>query len=176
MSMTGQASKTKAGGINLSALTYLVVDDSRYARQLIKTAMQTYRLHNVVEAPDAVKAMRFLKEQPIDMILVDKEMPVLTGTEFIRLVRKGEMGVPNPEIPIIMISGHTDLETIMEARAAGVHDFLAKPVSADALFARIRANMQSPRPFVRAKAYLGPDRRVRVLPLKPGVTDRRKAG
>lgn len=170
-----QKAKPTAGGVDLAELTYLVIDDSRYARQLIKTAMQTYNLRNVVEAPDAVKAMKILKTEEIDLVLVDKEMPVLNGTEFIRLVRKGEMGVKNPELPIIMISGHTDFATIMEARAAGVHDFLAKPVSAEALYARIRFNVASPRPFIRAATYLGPDRRVRVLPLKGGTPERRKS-
>ena len=53
---------------------------------------------------------------------------------------------------------------MLQARDAGVTEFMAKPVSVKALCARINAIIDAPRPFIRANGYFGPDRRRRVLP------------
>jgi DNA-binding response OmpR family regulator len=53
---------------------------------------------------------------------------------------------------------------VLQARDAGVTEFMAKPVSVKALCARINAIIDSPRPFIRASGYFGPDRRRRALP------------
>ena len=66
---------------------------------------------------------------------------------------------PNPMLPVIMLSGHTEPKRVAEARDAGVTDFLSKPVSPKALYLRIEQVILRPRQFVRAKAFEGPDRR-----------------
>ena len=62
-----------------------------------------------------------------------------------------------------MLTGHAELALVTEARDMGVNEFLAKPVSAKALYARITAAVHHPRPFVRTRAYFGPDRRRQKL-------------
>ena len=58
-----------------------------------------------------------------------------------------------------MLTGHSEKKHVMAARDAGVTEFLAKPLSAKALYERILNIVMNPRPFVRTKTYFGPDRR-----------------
>jgi hypothetical protein len=61
-----------------------------------------------------------------------------------------------------MLSGHSEKRRVMEARDAGVTEFLAKPIAAKALYERILSVVLSPRPFIQTKNYFGPDRRRNV--------------
>jgi DNA-binding response OmpR family regulator len=65
----------------------------------------------------------------------------------------------NPYAPIIMLTGHSEKRRVTLARDAGVTEFLAKPISAKALYQRVMNVVASPRPFIKTKNYFGPDRR-----------------
>jgi two-component system chemotaxis response regulator CheY len=58
-----------------------------------------------------------------------------------------------------MITGHTEKNRVTDARDSGITEFLAKPISAKALYQRIVNVVAHPRPFIRTKSYFGPDRR-----------------
>ncbi len=68
---------------------------------------------------------------------------------------------PNPFVPVIMLTGHTHIDHVRQARDAGVNEFLAKPVSVKAIMTRLISVIEHPRPYVRTKAYFGPCRRRR---------------
>ena len=89
------------------------------------------------------------------------------------MVRSGEDS-PNPYVPIIMLTGHTELHRVCEARDAGVNEFLAKPISAKALYSRVASIIEFPRPFIRTKSYFGPCRRRRNLGAPRGMKERRE--
>jgi len=139
------------------ALTFLIVDDHRFTRTLIKTALRTHGITDILEAPDATEAFKLMNspDHDIGFILVDQEMPILSGVEFTRMVRRG-IDVPNPEVPIIMVSGTTAREKIVGAQKCGIHEFVVKPFSVDVLYARILTTLRHPRPFIRTKDYIGP--------------------
>ena len=92
------------------------------------------------------------------MVLVYYQMPELTGVEFALQVRKGGE-TPNPEIPIIIISGYAHGANTLSARQAGIHEFVSKLFSSDSLFRRIETTLTHPRKFFRTEYYTGPDRR-----------------
>ncbi len=146
--------------LDLTSLQFLVVDDHRFSRTLIKTALRAHELTHITEAPDAPSAFEILNdpETTIDLILVDHDMPILSGVEFTRIVRRG-IDVPDPEVPIIMVSGMSAMEQVVEARNCGIHEFVAKPFTADILYKHIAQTMFWPRPFIRSNTYIGPDRR-----------------
>lgn len=156
---------------DLARLTYLIIDDSRYARWIVQNALSSFGLHRIREAENAIEGLAILESETIDFILVDHDMPGLNGTEFTRLVRRGDRA-PCPEIPIIMVSGFADHATLGEALRAGVHEFVAKPFAPAVLVKRIRAIVERPRPFVRSKNYIGPERRISDRG-SPEGTDRR---
>lgn len=159
--------------IDLSTLVVLIIDDSRYARSFVKSALHSFGARQVVEAADAPEGIRILAERKIDLVLADYDMHPLDGISFTRLVRAGE--VPHcRDIPIIMVSGAADMDTVMLARNSGINEFLAKPVSAESLFRRVRNVLLNPRPFVQAGPFVGPCRRTMDRPPPDGI-DRRQA-
>ena len=97
-----------------------------------------------------------------DVLIVDWHMQPLDGLDFVRLVRTASDS-PNPYVPIIMLTGYTEYARVVEARDAGINEFLAKPISAKSLYLRFAAIIDNPRPFIRTKKYFGPDRRRQEL-------------
>ena len=107
-------------------------------------------------------AIQILRERKSDLVLSDMAMKPMDGLEFTRHVRNSEQS-PNPFVPIIMITGHTERHRVEAARDAGVTEFLAKPITAAHLFSRIAEIVERPRAFVRCESYFGPDRRRRQI-------------
>jgi DNA-binding response OmpR family regulator len=85
-------------------------------------------------------------------------MPMMNGADFIREVRSPAT-FPRPDVPIIMLTGHGERSRVVEAVNLGVHEFLLKPISSNALLTRILAVMTKPRPMVRRGNYYGPEPR-----------------
>jgi two-component system chemotaxis response regulator CheY len=82
----------------------------------------------------------------------------MDGAAFVRRVRSPGQ-VARPDVPIIMLSGHGERSRVLEAVRLGVHEFLLKPVSSQALYARMYAIFSRPRPMVRRGDYYGPEPR-----------------
>ena len=97
-----------------------------------------------------------------DIVITDWAMPIFDGLELTRMIRQPGANA-NPFVPIIMLTGHSEKKHVMAARDAGITEFLAKPLSAKALYERILNVVMNPRPFVRTKTYFGPDRRRGVV-------------
>ena len=109
-----------------------------------------------------------------DIVITDWSMPIFDGLELAQMIRQPE-SKGNPYAPIIMLTGHSEKRRVTVARDAGVTEFLAKPISAKALYERIVNVVASPRSFIRTKTYFGPDRRRNVNPTYAGA-ERRKGG
>lgn len=99
-----------------------------------------------------------MADLPADVIITEFMMTPVDGLEFVRLVRTGSDS-PNPFVPIIMLTAYTERRNIMQARDAGITEFLAKPISARSLYARLHSAVFRPRPFIKVTQYFGPDRR-----------------
>jgi len=152
-----------------SKLSVLVVDDSSYMRQLLRTVLQAIGCvtDRVFTAPDAAKAIGILCTDHVDIVILDWIMRPVNGIELTRTIRTGGK-VPNPFVPIIMLTGFAKHSAIMAARDAGVTEYLAKPVTAKCLLDRINAVIENPRPFVRTERFMGPDRRRKDTSLHGG--------
>jgi DNA-binding response OmpR family regulator len=109
------------------------------------------------------RAFALIGDTNVDLAIVDYNLPFLDGLAFVRLIRTAPDS-PNPFLPIIMLTAHSDLRRVSEARDAGVSEFCAKPVSPVELARKIDHAIMRPRPFVRAPGYFGPDRRRRNMP------------
>ncbi len=143
---------------NLEVLNILVVDDNRHMHSIVKAILNSMRIKNIRFCDNAAGAFSEMKQWMPDIIITDWKMEPLDGLDFVRLIRKGQDS-PNPYLPIIMLTGYTELERVTEARDAGVTEILAKPISVEALHSRIVNIIEKPRPFIKAKHYFGPDRR-----------------
>ena len=93
-----------------------------------------------------------------DFVISDINMQPMDGKEFTRQVRMAP-GSPDPYVPIIICTGHAEIEHICGARDAGANEILRKPITARNVYERIRAIVERPRPFVHSDNYNGPDRR-----------------
>lgn len=142
----------------ITGLNFLVIDDNSMMVSIIKTLLHGFGAHNIYDANDAITGFEELTNSKIDIILLDCKMPTLDGLEFTRMVRTARDS-PNNYVPIIMISGHTEITRIQAARDVGVNEFISKPLSAKNLYERILGVINQPRPFIETAKYFGPDRR-----------------
>lgn len=144
----------------LERLHVLVVEDNPNMRTVIKTILQGLGVGKISLAHDGADGLQALHSEPIDIVFCDLEMEVLDGLEMVRMVRSAKDS-PNPYVPIIVLTGNVTTADVAAARDAGATEFLAKPVSPEALWSRIRCVINHPRAFIKAKKYVGPDRRRR---------------
>jgi CheY-like chemotaxis protein len=157
----------------LDNINVLILDDNRHMRSLVQSILHALGVKQIREASDAPEAFKELQHFHADVIIADWHMEPLDGLDFVRLVRTAKDS-PNLYVPIIMLTGHTEYQRVCEARDAGVNEFLAKPISARALYTRFASIIENPRPFIRTKTYFGPDRRRQNLGPPRGVVERRK--
>jgi CheY-like chemotaxis protein len=132
-------------------------------RAIVATVLIGVGVKHVFEARDGLEALDAVKEWHADLAIVDFQMAPLDGVEFTRMVRSAPDS-KNPYLPIIMMTGHSERSRVLEARDAGVTEFVAKPLTAKSILARIQAVIYHPRPFIRCAQYFGPDRRRREDP------------
>jgi CheY-like chemotaxis protein len=144
--------------LQLSHLKALIVEDNAHMRVLLRALLGGLGIAEVQEAQDGRRALELLHQANPDFVLTDLTMAPVDGIAFTREVRNS-VASPNPFVPIVMVTGHTERARVLAARDAGVTEFLAKPVTARALFLRIAEIVDRPRPFVRADGFFGPDRR-----------------
>jgi two-component system chemotaxis response regulator CheY len=144
-------------------LKVLLVDDNRHMRLLLSEILKAVGVHEIFEASDGAQGLKLLRSQKIDIIMTDLSMQPLDGIDFVRLLRRSPDS-PNPMCPVIMITGHSTMARVQEARNAGVNEFLAKPLAARGVVERINQIIDHPRPYVRTADYFGPDRRRRADP------------
>jgi len=143
---------------DISDLSFLVVDDNNYMVSIIKTLLKGFGVQRIAEANDAADAFEEFRTLDIDVIILDYAMETLDGIEFVQLVRSANDS-PNPYVPIIMLTAHSERARIEEARDAGITEFLCKPICANDLYLRVIEVIERPRPFIRTASYFGPCRR-----------------
>jgi two-component system chemotaxis response regulator CheY len=146
----------------------LIVDDEYFTRKVIRTLLLSVGVSDIHDASDGPSGLRAIRAFAPDVVILDWEMPGMSGVEFARTVRS-PIDFPYPDVPIIMLSGHGERSRVLEALQHGVHEFLLKPVSSRALFARIAAVLSAPRTMVKCGDYYGPEPR-KLSAYKP-VTD-----
>jgi len=143
---------------DLQNLKILVVDDYAPMRKLLFSLLRELGMNNLSQSSNGREALKSLNETEPDLIITDALMEPMDGLEFTRKIRGGEAEI-DPFIPIIMVSGQTEMSFILKARDAGVTEFLAKPISARSVYLRICGVISNPRSFIRTDAFFGPDRR-----------------
>jgi two-component system chemotaxis response regulator CheY len=146
----------------LATQKVLVVDDERYTRKVIRTLLLSIGVKHISEAGDGFDALDSIRITPPDIVLLDWEMPRLDGESFVRTVRSPET-FPYPDLPIIMLTAHSERSRVIEAARLGVHEYLLKPVSTGALQSRILSLVACPRRMVRRGPYYGPEPRQRSV-------------
>jgi CheY-like chemotaxis protein len=160
--------------IDFNRLRFLVIDDNAHMRRIMRTLLHGFGAREVYEAEDGAAGLEAFTHYSPDILITDWAMPIFDGLELTQMIRQPGAN-NNPYVPIIMLTGHSEKKRVVASRDAGVTEFLAKPISAKALYQRILNIVANPRAFIKTRTYFGPDRRRNVNPNYSGP-DRRKGG
>lgn len=117
------------------AHTILVIDDERAIRNTLKDIL-SFEGFDVEEAADGAEGLEMIKAKDYDCILCDVKMPKMDGLEVLEKVKEIK-----PDIPFVVISGHGNIETAVDAVKKGAFDFISKPPDLNRLLITIRNAM-----------------------------------
>ena len=110
----------------------LLIDDEKSIRNVLKDILQ-HEGYRIEEAADGEQGLQKLASQPFDLVLCDIKMPKMDGLEVLQQIMQLQ-----PDVPVIMISGHGTIETAVDAVKKGAFDFIAKPPDLNRLLITIR--------------------------------------
>ena len=127
-------------------------------RIILRQVLRSLGVRHVYEASDGVGALDVFNTTPPDLVITDWEMQPVDGRQLVKSIRTAKDS-PNPYVPVIMLTAHTESFRIHQARDAGINEYLAKPVSARGLYGRLVNAIERTRKFVRSSGYTGPCRR-----------------
>lgn len=155
---TGAEGLRDSAVINLSGAITMVVDDSAFALDLTVNALAGFGIKSRYVCHSAEEAREILKDQPIDLLVVDCEMPGMDGFELVSWLRRSKLE-PQSFVPVIMTAAHVRKSKVARARDCGASFIITKPFSASVLLERIVWGARDQRPFLEVGDYFGPDRR-----------------
>ena len=145
----------------IATIKVLIVDDDQFMRRVVRAMLGAVGVKKIHDACDGASGLEAIRNQSPDIIILDWEMPTIDGMHFVRLVRSPG-AFRNPDVPIIMLSGHADHWRVVEAAKVGVHEYLLKPVSTKALRDRLVSVIANPRRMVKIEGQYVP------APRRPG--------
>ncbi|HEV7498856.1 MAG TPA: response regulator [Vicinamibacteria bacterium] len=121
-----------------AAATVLVVDDNELNRDMLGRRLEK-RGYRVRTAADGASALDLLAAEPIDLVLLDIEMPGLSGLDVLREVRKTRTSL---QLPILMATARSDSQDVVQALEAGANDYIIKPLDFPVVLARVEAQLR----------------------------------
>jgi DNA-binding NtrC family response regulator len=116
----------------------VIEDEAAIRRVLVKILSEENDAYEVDEAEDGLIGIEKIKKEDFDLILCDIKMPKMDGVEVLEAVKKIK-----PEIPIVMISGHGDLDTAVNTMRLGAFDYISKPPDLNRLLNTVRIALNS---------------------------------
>lgn len=111
----------------------LIVDDSMTIRRIVIKALAMVGITETVEASDGTEAVKAVQESAIDLVLLDWNMPKMTGIDALRAIRQA-----GHRMPVIMVTTEAEKSRVIEALKAGANNYLIKPFSPDQLAAKVK--------------------------------------
>ncbi|MFK5982355.1 MAG: sigma-54 dependent transcriptional regulator [Flavobacteriaceae bacterium] len=116
----------------------IIEDEAAIRRVLTKILSEENKEYQVSEAEDGLLGIELIKKEDYDLILCDIKMPKMDGIEVLEAVKKIK-----PEIPVVMISGHGDLDTAVNSMRLGAFDYISKPPDLNRLLNSVRIALDS---------------------------------
>jgi len=116
----------------------IIEDEASIRRVLVKILEEEDKGYKISEVENGLEGSSFIEKNAVDLILCDIKMPKMDGIEVLRKVQN-----THPELPVVMISGHGDLETAVEAMRLGAFDYISKPPDLNRLLNAVRNALDS---------------------------------
>ncbi len=117
----------------------LVVDDSMTIRRIVIKALAMAGINDTAEAADGEEAIKATQADTYDVILLDWNMPKMTGIETLKALRGG-----GNKTPVIMVTTEAEKSRVIEAIKSGANDYLIKPFSPDQLASKVKNVVGAP--------------------------------
>jgi two-component system chemotaxis response regulator CheY len=124
--------------MDFSSKKVLVVDDMASMRQLAVSCLNNMGITQVVEAANGQIALKALNSGRFNLIICDWDMPVMTGLELLKAVRADAW---LSDIKFIMLTANARVGQVMEAKEAGIDDYVAKPLKPSVLQAKVQRQL-----------------------------------
>ncbi|MBF0291579.1 MAG: response regulator [Nitrospinae bacterium] len=116
--------------------TILIVDDSIIIRRHLSAILKKTGMRNIHFAEDGAVALREIKTRVYDLIMLDWNMPHVSGIDALRSLRSDEA---TSKIPVIMVTGEALRENIIAAVQAGANDYIVKPYTEEGVLHKVRS-------------------------------------
>lgn len=123
-----------AVAVDLATLKVLVIDDQEFVRTIVKKMLQQIGVGGVVEAHDGNSGLEVAERERPDVVICDVQMRPMDGFGFVKMLRALPFGL---NLPVVMLTAHSDAATVGRAKELKVDAFLAKPVLPPALKEKI---------------------------------------
>ncbi len=138
------AKGVKSRSFSFENLSILIVDDQAFLRSLVGNVLKGFGCNNIAEAGDGKKAIEMIEKNPkLDVILCDIEMEPMNGLKLVRAIRAG-LTKATYDVPIIMLTMHSEQEMVREALALHINGFLVKPVRPATIREKIEMAINNP--------------------------------
>ena len=124
----------------------IIEDEAAIRRVLLRILSEENSNYKVSETEDGIQGINLVENENFDLILCDIKMPKMDGIEVLTQIKKIK-----PEIPVIMISGHGDLDTAVHSMRLGAFDYISKPPDLNRLLNTVRIALDSKQLFVENK-------------------------
>lgn len=134
--------------IDLRHVKLLLIEDERLIRDIVVRMLKTIGISEITEAASAEAAWSYIagdQRRPLHVIITDLTLPGVSGGVLLKKLRE----LPSPRaktLPVIVLTGSTDLGTYKKIEGSGVSSYLIKPISADLLRSAIEKALASPAP------------------------------
>lgn len=115
----------------------LIIDDERSIRDTLQEIL-SFEGHHVDTAPEGIEGLRLFEENEYEAVLCDVKMPNIDGIEVLESIL-----AMNPQVPVIMITGHGNVETAVKALKKGAFDFIEKPLDLNFLLITLQDALES---------------------------------
>ena len=118
--------------------TLLVVDDVADNRTILRRRFEATGFA-VVEAADGPAALEALQDDLVDLVLLDLNMPGLSGSDVLKEIRETR---PASELPVVMVTASTQIADVLNARRLGANDYVSKPIDFGTALTRVRGQLK----------------------------------
>jgi len=158
--------------INFRNLSAIIIDPDEHSRAMVSEMLRSAGSELQVLVANASEAMDFLLRGGIDLCILESALPDMSGFDIVRAIRR----LKDPHVrslPVIVMVGRINSESVAHARDSGADSIIKKPISPRSLFDRIAWCLKNDRAFVESDTYVGPDRRFKSVGPPNGIGRRK---
>lgn len=121
-------------------LQLLIVDDHKTMLRIVRNILEQIGFENIDEASDGTEALQKLVRKKYDLVISDWNMMPMTGLQLLQFIRTDQT-YNHKKVPFIMVTAESKVENIMEAKKAGVDNYIVKPFNASTMEEKIKSTL-----------------------------------